>query len=246
VNEYDSSTGRQARRAWRSRVGGVAGALALAACLLAPTGCAQGSDAEHPGEVLGAVRATALYADIPQQGVTLGDPAAPVELVELSDLQCPFCSRFAGGALPAIVARYVRTGRVRLTFHNLPILGEDSRRAARLALAISLQDRMFQFIDVFFANQGREGSGYVTEPFLRRIAGAVPGVDMEQAMRDVDSPVVTAKLDRARSLAGDLRLRGVPAFLIGRTGETPQILHIRSLTDPASFFEAIEALLPAR
>jgi len=221
-------------------------AMTLAASSLAPAACAQGDGTDHSGEVVGAGDSAALFAGIQQQGITLGDPAAPVELVDLSDLQCPFCRDFARGALPTIVERYVRTGRVRMSFHNLPVLGEQSRRAAHLAVAIGMQDRMFQFVGLFFANQAREGSGYANDDFLRRLAGAVQGCDVERAMRDLDSAVVTERLGEARDLGQKFHLQGVPSFMLRRTGEDLHVLHVRRTSDPAPFVEAIDALLAPR
>jgi protein-disulfide isomerase len=222
-------------------------AAALVACALAPAACASGGgDAERAAEISGAVDTAARYADIHQRSIGLGELSAPVELFELSDLQCPYCRDFTRGALPTIVEQYVRTGKVRLIFHNLPILGEQSARAARLALAISVQNHMFEFIDVFFANQGREGSGYVTDDFLRRIAGAVPGVDVDQAVRDLDHDSVNERLEQARKVAIEFQVRGVPAFLIARTGEELRALHVRRTGDPQGFVDAIESLLAPR
>ena len=56
----------------------------------------------------------------------------------------------------------MRTGKVRMEFRDLAFLGEDSRKAGRWAAAAARQDRLWNFIDVFYFNQGDENSGYVT------------------------------------------------------------------------------------
>src|SRR5881227_3863967 len=61
----------------------------------------------------GAADVTALLSGIPQHGNVLGRPSAPVTMVEYVDLQCPFCQEFETTALPTIVRRYVRTGKLR-------------------------------------------------------------------------------------------------------------------------------------
>src|SRR3954463_15481260 len=53
------------------------------------------------------------YAGIPQSGMHLGKVGAPATLVEIADLQCPFCAHYATTAMPTIVRDYVRTGKVR-------------------------------------------------------------------------------------------------------------------------------------
>ena len=63
---------------------------------------------------------------IPQQGVTLGEADAPATLIEFADLQCPFCAQYATQALPTVLDRYVRSGRLKLQLRLLAFLGPDS------------------------------------------------------------------------------------------------------------------------
>ena len=76
-----------------------------------------------------------MLAGIPQSGIYLGNPAAPVPLVEFADLQCPFCREYTLQTLPQLVQDYVRTGKVRMEFRNLSFLGKDSVTAGRAAAA---------------------------------------------------------------------------------------------------------------
>src|ERR1700754_2022532 len=55
----------------------------------------------------------ALYEGIPQDGIHLGDPKAPATLIEIADLQCPFCAQYSTTAMPTVVKDYVRPGKVR-------------------------------------------------------------------------------------------------------------------------------------
>lgn len=60
----------------------------------------------------------------------LGDPDAPVTIVEFGDYKCPACGFFANNILPAIDAEYIQTGKVNFVFKNFPFIFEDSTRAA--------------------------------------------------------------------------------------------------------------------
>jgi len=122
----------------------------------------------HP--VPATARVLALLRGIPQSAGTLGDQRAPVTLVEFADLQCPTCASFAEGALPQIIRRYVRPGRVRLVLYALDTIGHDSERAARVAYAIGEQDRLYEFVALMYANQGSENTSYVTDLYLRALA----------------------------------------------------------------------------
>jgi protein-disulfide isomerase len=192
----------------------------------------------------GASEAIALCAGIPQDGAALGDPAAPITLTDLSDLQCPHCTTFIVRVVPVLVEKYVRKGQLRLVFGDFPILGPQSQRAARMAMAVGLQNHMWEFVDIFMRNQKRPGSGYVTEAFFQNIAAAVPGVDVERALADRDSAAVTERLDEVAQLAARLGIHATPTFLLGKTGAEPERLRAHP-GKPEAFIQAIDALLAA-
>jgi protein-disulfide isomerase len=173
-----------------------------------------------PGKpVPGTDRTLALLVGIPQQGIALGYSSAPVTLVEFGDLQCPYCAMFAEKALPSIITRFVRSGRVRLIFRNLDGLGSDSVRAAHMAAALGKQNRLWQFVDLAYRNQGDENSGYVTNNFLRAIADVIPGTNVEQAMSERSSGPAKAQIAQAMSLAHQLKLKVTPSFQLFATGQ---------------------------
>ncbi len=174
-----------------------------------------------PGKpVPGASQTMALFAGIPQRGISLGNPGAPVTLIEFGDLQCPVCAAYAEDALPSIVNRYVRKGRVRLEFRNLDSIGSDSARAARMAGAVGEQNHLWEFIDLMYKNQGAENTSYVTERYLQALAAAIPGVDVSRALRARSSSAVEAQIDQAHALAEQMQLQSTPSFVLVRTGQT--------------------------
>src|SRR5262245_27630227 len=121
----------------------------------------------------------ALYEGIPQQGMRLGKADAPVTLVEIADLQCPFCAQYSVTAMPTIVEDYVRSGKIAYELRLRSFLGRDSVRAAGAAAQAAKENRMFQFADLFYRNQGPENSDYADADFIREIAGQVDGLDVE-------------------------------------------------------------------
>lgn len=185
-----------------------------------------------------------LYSGIPQDGITLGDPDAPITLTEFSDLRCSHCRDYALAVLPVILDRHVRPGQVKLEFRNLAFLGPDSVRAARMAAAVGLQDRLWDFVDRLFRFQARERPAPLTDDLLLRVASELPGVDVARAAAERDSGAVDQQLEAAHSEARRLQIRGVPAFFLSRAGEEPRQLRLTSMS-PEPFSRAIEQLLQA-
>ncbi len=160
---------------------------------------------------------------------------------EFADLQCPFCARYAHAALPELVRRYVRPGHVRMELNLVRALGPDSDPAARAAAAAALQDKMWEFSEVFYANQGAENSGYVDEAFIRDVARAVPGLDADRLMRDLDAPPVEREIAANENRARRLQVNSTPTFFVARHGGPTRRLTYTSL-DADGFAPALERL----
>jgi len=199
-----------------------------------------------PGKpVPGAAQTLALFAGIPQKGDAVGNPRAPVTLVEFGDLQCPSCALFAQNALPAIVSHYVRPGRVLLVFRALDFIGHDSQRAAQMAIALGAQNRLWQFVELMYRNQGLENSSYVTDTYLSALAAAIPGVDVGRALAARDSAGVLKEIDQAQTLARDLDLKSTPSFLLSPSDGPARRFSPESL-DSGPFSEALDRMLAGR
>lgn len=190
----------------------------------------------------GAAQVDALLAGIPQKGNALGNPKAPVTLQEFADLQCPICQAYTESSLPTLIRDYVRPGKVRMVFHNLPILGPDSQRAAQVAAGAAQQDRLWNFTELFYANQGTENTGYVTPAFLAKIAKGA-GVNTAQALVQPPARAAQAELRADQALADSHGFQATPSFLVGKTGGAASPLGQVDPTSPQSFTGPINSLL---
>jgi protein-disulfide isomerase len=222
----------------RQRLSLLVGVVVAAALVVGVLALASGSDDGPQGlgdgsSLQGQAEVNHMFAGIPQQGIAVGDPDAPVTLVEFVDLQCPFCAQFARNELPELVRRYVRTGKVRIELRVLTFLGEDSLRAGQVATAAAEQDKGWQFADLFFNNQGPENSGYATDEFLREVASGVDGLDADEAMADAQGPAATAQLRRAAAAAETLGISSTPTFYASRRGGALERLELSELTAAA-------------
>jgi protein-disulfide isomerase len=185
---------------------------------------------------------SSLLAGVPQHGNTLGDPKAPVTVKYFGDLQCPACRQFTLSGLPSLIERYVRSGKLKIEYRSLETATQTpSAFGAQqvAALAAGRQNKMWNFIELFYHEQGPEHSGYVTERYLEGLAQQVSGLNLIEW--------IAARNDRelARSLTTDLRaarsarINRTPSFLLSYTGPRPAYLDaIKKQLEGLPFTEA--------
>jgi len=164
-----------------------------------------------------------LFRAIPEQDGVLGDPKAPVTLTEYVDLQCPVCAEASKQTLPWLVETYVRTGKAKLDLRALHFLGPDSEKAARVAAGAKAQGRLWPFVEAFYAAQGQENSGYVTDDFLRSVANA-SGVDADKALDAADGEPALRFLEQANADATRLGVDSTPTFTVAKGDGSPKVI----------------------
>ena len=136
---------------------------------------------------------------------TAGNPDGDVTVVEFFDYNCGYCRR----ALPDVVKLTNDDGKVRLVLKELPIFGDDSEAAAKIALAADKQGKYFEMHQKLFTESGKADK----EKGLR-IAKEL-NLDVEKLQKDAESDDIKKALDEAKDLAQKLNLQGTPLFLIG-------------------------------
>jgi protein-disulfide isomerase len=161
-----------------------------------------------------------LFADVSQAGTTLGSEDAPVTIYLYEDLQCPVCARFARDTFPKLVRTHVESGEVKVVSETLAVLGPDSVPAAKATLAAGEQARYWEYSTLFFVNQGRENSGYVTDEFLTNLAEDTQGIDVDRWTEARESDAVQSELDAAEARARDEGVEGTPTLVISGPGGT--------------------------
>ena len=248
AREAERQAGQRRQRLWL--LGGVA-ALAIvivAVAIAVSSGGSSSSNTPKAGQgAQGGAEVAARFKGIPQRGIELGNPKAPVTMVELADLKCPVCDGYMRSAFPTLVDRYVRTGKVKMEMQLQTFVGEssapgDSERAARMALAAGQQNKLWDFADVFYLNQGDETASYVTDGFLTKLGSAVPGLDTGKALGQRRSAAVTNELQQADALYNKYGFTGTPSFLLGKQGRL-RPFSPSSFDDPAAYSGSIDQLL---
>jgi protein-disulfide isomerase len=134
-----------------------------------------------------------------------GNSSGDVTVVEFFDYNCGFCRR----ALPDLVKLVDSDDKVKVVFKELPIFGEESEGAAKVALAAGKQGKYFEMHQKLFSEPGKADKDKGL-----RIAAEL-GLDVPQLEKDMEDPSIQQALDEAKDLAQKLGLQGTPLYLIG-------------------------------
>lgn len=239
-----------ARRTRLTQLGVVAAVVVVAVVvILIATGGGSKTQAPKAGSKTATKEAqvvNALVGGIPQKGNVLGSPTAPVTLQYFGDLECPICKDFTLGALPSVIQKWVRPGKLKIEYRSLETATrepETFKTQQVAALAAGKQSKMWYFVELFYHEQGEENTGYVTESYLQGLAQQVPGLNLATWTTDRGNSALTSEVASDAQAANNAGFTGTPSFLLGKTGGTLSKFEAPSLTDPASFNEAIEKLL---
>ena len=139
-----------------------------------------------------------VTAATPEGGFRMGNPDAPVKLVEYASLTCPHCRDFHENAMPTIKGDYVATGKVSYEFRNFILNSVDY--AATMVARCTTPSAFFGLTDAFFRSQSEW-----TEPFMSLTAEQTKPLESLAPDQQVVAFARLGKLDAF------VRARGVPA-----------------------------------
>lgn len=169
-----------------------------------------------------------------------GTVKADVVLIEFSDFECTYCSRFASGALREIVTEYVDTGRVLLVFKNFPIPRHSmAMRAAEAGACAARQDRFWQVHDLLFEHSSKLDLLLITASGKR--VGANEKAFEECLANPPKDQIQTDIADGQR-----LGITGTPSFFLGRLAGVDTVKLLRRSSGAitmSQFREMVEPLL---
>jgi protein-disulfide isomerase len=170
------------------------------------------------GALAGASEANGLFKGIPQNGLVLGNPKAPIEMEMFIDVQCPVCQSYEVTDLPTVVQKYIRTGKVQLHLKPWAFLGPQSTTGRLGVIAAADQNKGYEYAKVLYDNQGQEESGWLTGNEMAIIAASVNGLDLAQWRDDVNSSAAQSTASAVDKLATQKKVSGTPTILVGCTG----------------------------
>lgn len=196
----------------------VSGGSAPSGAVVAPTG---GSSALPTADV---------SAD---DDAVLGDPNAPVTIIEFSDYQCPFCQRFWSESLPLIKKNYIETGKAKLVYRDFPLgFHQYAQKAAEAAECAGDQGKYWEMHDTLFANINS-----LTINDLKGYAADL-GLNTADFNKCLDTGKYTSEVQADLADGSAAGVSGTPSFFING-------VQIVGAQPYSAFQQAIEAALAA-
>ncbi|HSW30555.1 MAG TPA: thioredoxin domain-containing protein [Longimicrobiales bacterium] len=198
-----------------------------------------GKAATEPVEVEGLDQMETLVSMA--QGITKGDPDAPITIAEFSDYQCPGCGAFVLTVKPQIELNYIQNGKAKFVYYDFPLISIHpySFLAARAGRCANDQGKFWEFQNIIYRNQ----STWVTKTSVEgdfvdyAVQAGAEKKTFEACLKsDAHADVVSANL----RLAEELGIEGTPTVMIsmGR-GMARRLMSF----DYASIRDAIETLV---
>ena len=191
--------------------------LAPAAAIVLLQGCAVAPGASTPAAPPEASAVSAVdgqassTAPAPRDPRVLGSDTAPLTIIEFTDLQCPYCARFALETWPALRRNYVDTGKVRFASRDLPLpFHAQAVPAAVAARCAGEQGRFFEYREALFAEQSRLAAS-TYDALAARI-----GLDLGRFGTCRSNSAVATAVKEDAALAAANGITATPTLVIGR------------------------------
>lgn len=248
--EQEQAHAQQTRRTRRLQLLGGVVVVAIAIVAVAIAVSSGGSNSTKPVKAHTKQASAAdkpifsLLAGIPQSGNTIGSPSAKVTITEFGDLECPVCKDFALGVENQLIKNDVRSGKVKLVYRSLetatgsaPNPGIFGIQQAS-ALAAGLQDKEWEYVELFYHQQGEEGTGYVTQAYLNNLANQIPTLNFSKWLSDSHSQTLLSQVSADEQMATARGYSATPTItIVGPKGQTQPIQGV-----PSSYNELESAI----
>jgi protein-disulfide isomerase len=145
----------------------------------------------------------------------LGNPDAPITIVEYASLTCPHCAHFANEVLPELKTKWIDTGKAKLVLRDFP-LDEPALRAAMIARCAP-RDRYYAYVDTFFAAQDKWVMARDYREALARLVklGGMSKDEFDNCLKNtaLENKIVEERLAASK----ELDVNSTPTFFINGT-----------------------------
>jgi protein-disulfide isomerase len=221
-------------------------------------GTTTSADTQSPAAKAAAKRVDTLLAGIPQSpDNVLGNPSAPVTIIEYGDLECSVCDSFAlptnvntssgtpgTGIEDQVIQNLVRTGRAKFVYRALDTATSNGATpnmftTQQVAVyAAGLQRKAWNYLELFYNEQGQEGTSYVTLSYLEGLAKQIPGLNYQRWLANLHNPTLVQQVQTENregtqaAVAGGAQGASTPTVVVsGPKGTTPLAPGIPAYSD---------------
>lgn len=168
----------------------------------------------------------------------MGDPSAPITILEWGDYQCTFCYKFHQNTLDTIKRDFIETGKAKLVFKDFPLNGPDSIIAAEAAYCAQDQEKYWQYHDEIYKNWKGERTGWITRESLERFATTV-NLDLDKFNMCLDEHKHLERVNQLHEFGKEIGIDATPSFLVFNN---EKIIKIRGNQPLEVFLKSLDEL----
>ena len=143
----------------------------------------------------------------------IGNPSAPITILEWGDYQCTYCYRFHESSLNTILDEYIIPGKVNLVFKDFPLNGPDSVLAAEASYCAEDQGKYWEYHDELYTNWAGERTGWINEKSLNKFAVEV-GLDLDEFNSCLNEHKYLSRIHDLEKFGRDIGIDATPSFLV--------------------------------
>ena len=168
----------------------------------------------------------------------VGNPNAPITILEWGDYQCTFCYKFHQTSLNVILSEYVESGKVKIVFKDFPLNGADSVLGAEATYCANDQGKYWEFHDELYSNWAGERTGWINYDSLNKFAETID-LDLEQFNSCLNDHKYKQKVLNLEKFGREIGVDATPSFFIFND---EKIIKIRGNQPIDAFRQAIDDL----
>ena len=143
----------------------------------------------------------------------MGNPNAPITILEWGDYQCTFCYKFHQNTLDKIKVDFIQTGKVKLIFKDFPLNGPDSLLASEASFCAHDQRKYWQYHDELYKNWGGERTGWVSRESLNDFATTID-LNLAEFNKCLDEQKYQNKVKAIHEFGKEIGIDATPSFLV--------------------------------
>lgn len=181
-----------------------------------PDGASPSAEATEPAAPSAELKelVEGLWRLDPDDPMAVGDLDADIVMQVYFDFRCGYCAKAATETEPKM-QHYIDDGTVRVEYHNLAILGDESTLLAQGAVAAANQGKFLEYHSYVYDHHVAGDAVEASEDGIAAVAKAIGVADLEKFRADMTAPETVAAIEDVRTTATSLGISGTPAFIVG-------------------------------